>query len=186
MSKLTKKTISNLLFLIVIGLFLYPPSKTYIIRLIALSPSIIEEEKREKITDYNWKLDGLNTTDVNFDKFQGKVVFLNFWATWCPPCVAEMPSIQKLYETYKDKVSFILVSNENWQTIKKFYEENNFNLPVYNNKESGPNFLTVSSIPTTLIINKKGEVVVEKSGAADWNSKSVRSLLEQQLQINNE
>ncbi len=175
--KITKKSIYNLLFLIIIGLLLYPPTKTYFIRLVSFSPSIIKSEKRAVLNNYNWSLKGLNTDDVDFNKLKGKVVFINFWATWCPPCVAEIPSIQKLYNDYKNEVIFIFVSNENWEVINDFYKKNNYDLPTYNPVTNLPKIFQVNSIPTSFVINKKGEVVINKSGAADWNSSKFRSLL---------
>lgn len=177
--KLTrKKIITNLVFLVVIGLLLYPPTKVYFIRLVSFSPSTINKEKRETLQDYNWRLTGLNTTSVEGETLKGKIVFLNFWATWCPPCVAELPGIQQLYNDYKDKVSFVFISNEKWETIDAFYKKNAYDLPTYTLHGGQEPLFNVTSIPTTFIIDSNGEVVVNKNGAADWNSKSVRSLLD--------
>ncbi|WP_431165357.1 TlpA family protein disulfide reductase [Tenacibaculum halocynthiae] len=175
--KITKKSIYNLLFLIIIGLLLYPPTKTYFIRLISFSPSIIKSEKRDVLNDFNWSLKGVNTIDVDFNNLKNKVVFINFWATWCPPCLAEIPSIQKLYNDYKDEVVFIFVSNEKREVINAFYKKHNYDLPTYKLGNSLPKIFQVNSIPNSFVINKKGEVVINKSGAADWNSSKFRSLL---------
>ena len=177
--KFTKKTISNIVFLIIIGLLLYPPTKVYFIRLISFSPSVITEDKQEKLATYNWNLKGLNTIDLDFNKTQNKVVFVNFWATWCPPCIAEIPSIQKLFDDYKDKVTFVFVSNESWNVINDFYLKNNYNLPTYNTLTQTPKQLKSNSIPVTFIIDKKGNIVTDKKGAADWNSTKVRKLLDE-------
>ena len=177
--KFTKKTISNIVFVIIIGLLLYPPTKVYFIRLISFSPSVITNDKQEKLTDYNWNLKGLNTANIDFNETKNKVVFINFWATWCPPCIAEMPSIQKLYDDYKDKVTFVFISNEDWNTINGFYIKNNCNLPTYNTLSKTPGQLKSNSIPATFIIDKKGNIVTDKKGAANWNSTKVRELLDE-------
>lgn len=177
--KFTKKTISNIVFVIIIGLLLYPPTKVYFIRLISFSPSVITDDKQEKLTDYNWNLKGLNTANIDFNETKNKVVFINFWATWCPPCIAEMPSIQKLYDDYKDKVTFVFISNEDWNTIDGFYIKNNYNLPTYNTLSKTPGQLKSNSIPATFIIDKKGNIVTDKKGAANWNSAKVRELLDE-------
>ena len=63
--------------------------------------------------------------------YEGKVVFLNFWASWCLPCVAELPSINKLYNQFKDEdVGFILISNENEEVLRKYSEKKNYDVPV--------------------------------------------------------
>lgn len=177
--KFNKKTISNIVFVIIIGLLLYPPTKVYFIRLISFSPSVITEDKQEKLATYNWNLKGLNTSNIDFNDTKGKVIFVNFWATWCPPCVAEMPGIQKLYDDYKNKVTFVFVSNEDWSIISDFYTKNNYNLPTYNILSKTPNQLKSNSIPATFIIDKNGAIVTDKKGPANWNSNSVRKLLDE-------
>ena len=175
--KFTKKTIYNIAFVIIIGLLLYPPTKVYFIRLISFSPSVITDDKQEKLSDYNWNLKGLNTANIDFNETKNKVFFVNFWATWCPPCIAEMPSIQKLYDDYKDKVTFIFISNENWTLIDDFYIKNSYNLPTYKTLSKVPEQLKSNSIPATFIIDKKGNIIIDKKGPADWNSTKVRELL---------
>lgn len=184
MSNFLKKNYSNILFLLIIGLLLYTPTRVYFIRLISLTPSVVTEEKREVLSDYNWKLKGLNTKTIDFNSLKNKVVFVNFWATWCPPCVAEMPSIQKLYNDYKDKVEFVFISNEDWLTINEFYKEKNYNLPTYNILSKVPNRLVSNSIPATFIIDKNGAIVINKKGPADWNSNKIRKLLDELIAQN--
>lgn len=177
--KLTKKTLFNILFVVVIGLLLYPPTKVYFIRLISFSPSTITKDNRQALQSYDWNLKGLNTSSIDFNTTKNKVVFVNFWATWCPPCIAEMPSIQKLYNDYKDKVEFVFVSNEKWPTIEAFYKDKGYNLPTYNTLSKIPNQLESNSIPATFIIDKNGTIVVDKKGPADWNSDKIRKLLDE-------
>ena len=179
--KITKKHISNILFVVLIGLMLYPPTKTYFIRFISFSPSEISSEKQQSLSSYTWHLKGLNTTNVDFNQLKGKVIFVNFWATWCPPCVAEMPEIQKLYNDYKEKVVFLFVTNDDWETVQKFLTKNNYHLPIYNPLTQPPKELISNSIPTTYVINKQGKIVVQKTGAASWNSKTTRKMLDKLL-----
>ncbi|MCG8184114.1 TlpA family protein disulfide reductase [Tenacibaculum piscium] len=174
-----KKNSTNILFAILIGLLLYPPTKVHFIRLISFSPSVISVENSVQLKDYHWNLKGLNTSDLDFNQTKNKVIFVNFWATWCPPCIAEMPSIQKLYDDYKDEVTFIFVNNENWNTISDFYVEKNYNLPTYTGITDTPPELKSSSIPATFIIDKKGHIIADKKGASNWNSKKVRTLLDE-------
>ncbi|CAM1370872.1 TlpA family protein disulfide reductase [Tenacibaculum xiamenense] len=177
--KVTKKLVSNILFILVIALLLYPPTKERIIRLVSFAPSAIEKSERKVLTNYNWTLQGLNTTSIEGSNLKGKVVFLNFWATWCPPCRAELPSIQKLYNDYKDKVDFVFITNEKWEEVKQYYKKEGYLLPTYSLRSKLPSMLETSSIPQTFIINGDGEIVVSKNGAANWNSNKIRELLTQ-------
>lgn len=143
-----------------------------------IKPSVIEKDKRAVVTDYNWKLKNLSGSVINFETTKGKVVVLNFWATWCPPCIAEMPSLQKLYNDYNDDVEFLFISNEENGVVTNFISENNYTFNAYKPLSNYPEAFNVSAIPRTFVINKKGEIVVDKAGAADWNGTSVRTLLD--------
>lgn len=185
MSKIFNKknfSVSNILFVIAVAVMLYPPSREWVQRQLAFSPSVENVEDSEKIDNYDWTLNGLNTEAINFSELKEKVIFVNFWATWCPPCRAEMPMIQKLYDDYKDKVAFIFVTSENWSTVEEFYKKNNYNLPSYNSVSSPPiEFTKTNSIPATYVLDKNGHILISKTGAADWDSKKVRELIDSLL-----
>lgn len=179
-----KKTFSpsNIIFVIVLALMLYPPSREWFMRQIAFSPSIENVDESEKMDTYNWELAGLNTESLNFNELEGKVVFVNFWATWCPPCRAEMPMIQELYNDYNDKIEFIFVTNENWQTVETFFNKHQYNLPVYNALSTPPNkFTETNSIPASYLIDQNGHILISKTGSANWNSEKVRNLIDELL-----
>lgn len=177
----TKSRISNIIFIIALAVILYPPSREWVMRQIAFSPSI-NESSNKVITNYNWSLSGLNTADINFSELEDKVIFVNFWATWCPPCRAEMPMIQELYDEYKDKIAFVFITDENWPTVETFFKKHNYNLPAYNSSSLPPDLLTTTnSIPATYIISKDGVILIDKIGAADWNSKKVKTLLDKSI-----
>ena len=175
---ITKKHLLNILFIILIGLLFYPPTRIYFIRFISFSPSIEKTEKREKLVNYNWNLKGLNTENINFNEIKNKVILVNFWATWCPPCIAELPSMQKLYRDYKDQIVFLFVTNENKETINTFLKKKNMYIPVYNPLNNRPKLFENRTIPITFLIDKQGYIIIKKKGAADWNSKKIRKLLD--------
>ncbi|AOW19703.1 TlpA family protein disulfide reductase [Urechidicola croceus] len=180
---LNKSQRSNLLlFGLLVILFFTPLGgiiKERVTRLLSFSPSVENIEDRVVVNNFDWKLKGLNTKNYDFNESKGKVVLVNFWATWCPSCRAEKPSIQKLYIDYSGKVDFIFITNEDSQTIKKYLDKYNYNLPIYNQMSNGPSEFNVSSIPATYLLNKKGEIIVHKVGAADWNSEKFRKLLDE-------
>ncbi len=176
-------TLSNIIFIIGIAILLYKPSRSWIIRQISFSPTVSEVSESKQLKDYSIQLKGLNSEDINLKNLQGKVIFFNYWATWCPPCVAEFPMIQELYNDYKEKVSFILITSENWQSVSPFYKENNYNLPVYNLMSNPPTLLNQSnSIPSTYIIDKNGFIRVFNTGSADWNSEKFRKKLDELIE----
>ena len=74
------------------------PVMAFIQRAISFSPSQVAPEDRRTLTDYHWFLRTANNTQINFNQSENKVVLINFWATWCPPCVAEMLELQKLFD----------------------------------------------------------------------------------------
>ena len=171
---------SNILFIAFILILLNTPLKEVLLRQFAMSPAISEVEN--KISNYDWELRGLNAQNLDFERLKGKVVFVNFWATWCPPCRAELPMIQELYNDYKDKVAFVFVTNEKWNVVSSFFKKNTYELPVYNSITSPPaEFLKTNSIPATYVLDKSGNIVIEEVGAADWNSAKTRKILDDLL-----
>ena len=176
--KFNKNTLSNIIFIIALGVLLYPPSRTWFLRQIAFSPSIEHVDDRETLSTYQWQLKGLNVPNANFEDFKGKVVFVNFWATWCPPCRAEMPMIQKLYDTYKNEVAFVFVTQENWETVAGYFNKKGYQLPVYNSYSLAPQqFRATNALPASYLIDKKGNIVIAKTGAANWNSTKIKNLV---------
>lgn len=143
-----------------------------------IGPSVINENQRELVVFDSWQLSDVYGNEINFKDLHGNVVFLNFWATWCPPCIAEMPSLNELYTDYKNKVRFVLVSNEKVSTVQKFMKKNNYDLNSYVPLSNYPENFKVRSIPRTFLIDKEGRIVIDKIGAANWNSQKVRMQLE--------
>ena len=123
-------------------------------------------------------LDGI---ELNFADTKGKVVFVNLWATWCPPCIAEFQTIQDLYNDYNEKVVFLLVSDESPETIKKFLAKKGYEIQIFNPLTDYPDGFDARSIPRTYIIDKEGYIVVDKKGAANWSSDAVRQQLDQRV-----
>lgn len=172
----------DFLFLILFILLIIPstrlPISSFVIRYTMSSP----KEETDKVTlrenDYNWQYSDLNQETYSFSDLKEKVVFLNFWATWCPPCVAEFAAIDQLYLNYKNDVAFVLLSNETKEKIENFVNNKNYEVPVYKMIERAPDVLSSNQYPHTVIISKTGEIVVKKDGAADWNSDQFKTLLD--------
>ena len=136
------------------------------------------------VADYNWMLKSLDGQDFNMTDAKGKVVFLNMWATWCAPCLAEMPSIQRLYEKAKDDgVVFIIASQEDKAAVSQFIKERGYTFPVYTLHGDPPAVFRAEILPTTFILSPDGKIAFKHVGFAKWDDESsvqfLRSLMRQ-------
>ncbi len=110
---------------------------------------------------------------TNVISLKGKVVFINFWASWCPPCRAEMPSLDKLYKKLKNDNRFVfLFINEDEDKAKaiQYLDKNHFNFPLYHRSEDVPAGIFSGTLPTTVVLNRQGEVVLKHEGLAGYNT----------------
>lgn len=176
----------DIVFGFVILLILFVPSirmpvVSSIQRLLAFSPSELSEKNQVTVRSYDWDLMDLDGNAYNFSASNEKVIVLNLWATWCPPCVAEMPSLQKLYDKYGDKLAFYMVSNEQPETIKRFMDKHQYSFPVYIPQGNYPREFDSNSLPTTYILDQSGTIIVNEVGAHNWFSKSFQDKIDDLL-----
>jgi len=126
----------------------------------------------------DFTLKNLSGKDVSLSDFRGNIVFLNFWATWCPPCRQEMPSMEKLHEKYKDRGLTILAvagDGEGVELVRPFVEERNFTFPVLiDDRGKAADIYRIFAVPTTIIIGTDGKIIGKVQGAADWFSEEVQ------------
>ena len=128
--------------------------------------------------DYNLKLTDRDGNIHSLEEFKGKVIFLNFWATWCPPCVAEMPSIDKLHEEMGDDVAFVLLSfDDDFEKAKAFDKRKGYNLPIYAPASNLPAMFQSSALPTTYVIDAKGNLALTHKGMADYSDPEFKNFL---------
>ena len=183
--KSKKSTIQNIVFILIIAVLLFSPLGTFVKvqlnRFIAFSPKTIAITDQKMLSSYQWKLKDATGRTVSLEDYKGKIVFINFWATWCPPCIAEMPSIQKLYADYQDKMVFLFVTTDSFEIAKAFMIKEDLTLPVYQSLSNPPVEMESSTIPATYLIEQSGNVIVAKIGTANWNSNSFREKLDQLL-----
>lgn len=116
---------------------------------------------------------------VDLAQFRGKKVFVNLWATWCPPCRAEIPSIESLgAKTDRNKVEFVMLSlDDNFDKAKTYAANNNMKLPVYYPAADLPQLFVTEGIPMTIIFNEKGEIVFNEVGSANYDTPKFQDLL---------
>ena len=126
----------------------------------------------------------LEGNEFSLRNFENKVLFINYWATWCNPCLAEMPSMAELYNQYKENnnIVFLYLSKEDADTIIDYIpkDESLGQLPIYKVVTDDDLFST-RGIPTTFIVNRNGEIVIKDVGSAVWNDQSVVDYLDNLL-----
>ena len=134
--------------------------------------------------DFN--LPDLSGKMVKLSAYRGQVVFLNFFATWCPPCREEMPSMQKLYNRLKgNKFEMLAVSldRDGKAAVKPFVDKNGYTFKILLDPEGkAAARYGVVSIPTTFIVNKRGEIIDKIIGGRDWSEEAVIKRLSEEVQ----
>lgn len=128
-------------------------------------------QERIQVPDFEMALSDGGT--LSFEECRGKKVLLNFWATWCGPCVGEMPALQKLADEYPDELVILAVNcSEDKGTVQKFIKNNGYTFPIVLDTDGAIQFMFggITSLPTTFIIDEDGYIVAAGSGASDADS----------------
>ncbi len=158
-------------FMLFISSFLNPQAET-----------LYAPEKPETF-NYTFTIKDLKQNKLPFERFKGKVLFINLWATWCGPCRAEMPTIEALYkQVSRDDIQFVVLSvdaDHDRDKVLRFIEKNNYTFPVFMPSGNLPAQLQVPSIPTTLIVDKQGRIVKKKTGMTNYNTEYYKKLMEE-------
>lgn len=136
------------------------------------------------------KADGIYFNDKNnkvvaLEDLKGKVVFINFWATWCPPCIREMPDLNELYLEFKDnpQIEFLFVDVDgNMEKSLKFMDKKGFKLPVYFPSSYIPEDFLSGAIPTTVILDKDGNRVGRIEGMYEYNTDEFKQSLKKLIE----
>jgi thiol-disulfide isomerase/thioredoxin len=162
---------SNALTIILAGfvlvLFIHPEAKGWVLQKLVGVGLFNANLKTEALQDlpetaaflYTNEAGSISTTA----DLKGKVVFINFWASWCPPCQAEMPSIEALYKKLEkdDRIVFLFMNeDEDKQKAKAFLEKHDYTIPLFSRVGAVPNEIFSGSLPTTIVMNKEGKIVL--------------------------
>ncbi len=131
------------------------------------------------VADFSMNLMNSKRQRIAMEDLRGKVIFLNIWATWCPPCIAEMPGINKLYQDVdKDKVVFILLSvDQDFQKAVDFNNKKGYDFEIYEAAGGIPQMFLTQSIPTTYVIDAEGKLVLTHMGMGDYDTKDFKEFL---------
>ncbi len=134
----------------------------------------------------DFHLESLDGKTISLDQFEGKVVFLNVWATWCEPCREEMPSMQTLYDEFKANKDFVMLAvsqdEKGRSAVAPYVAKNGYQFTILLDPANkvGDEY-DVSGVPETFIIDRKGRIVAHHMGAFDWSRPDVKDALQQLL-----
>ena len=183
--KVSRKTVVNILIIALVVSFFVTPlgyhGKVFLNRIFSFGPDITEQSESVKITDYNWQLKDAEWNFFNFDRSEGNVVFINFWASWRLPCAAELSSVQSLYDHYGQRADFYIITDEERLPVEEFMDKNEFTFPVTYLiiGEKAP--FEIPEPPASYIIDREGYIRVAQDGIADWDNRKVYELMEQMI-----
>ncbi len=178
-SVFTSKNILNVVYIGVILLLLFNPwAKATLIRVLMtvgfFQPNVSMVQKASfdtSLPDVTFLYE--TGKALKLSDLRGKVVFINFWATWCPPCLAEMPSINQLYEQFKNDTTIVFITVDVDGRLAKsssFLRQHEWHLPLYQDTGNLPPVLSGNAIPLTVIFNRKGRLVYRHEGVANYSS----------------
>ncbi|QJD96081.1 TlpA family protein disulfide reductase [Mucilaginibacter robiniae] len=180
----TFRNISNVLFFGLILLVLFnPATKVFFIQSVMkiglFQPDIpVDKAKADAVSDMTFSR--VNGKTISLSSLKGKVVFINFWATWCPPCRAEMPGIDQLHQQLSSQknIVFMMIDADDFSKgAVSFMRQNHYILPLY--KPSGliPENIYTGTLPTTAISDRKGRLIFHHEGVADYSNSNFKSYL---------
>lgn len=185
---------TTLLVTIFVILLVSPDAKAWMMRQIIstgiLNSKIEDKNIKKTVNEHNSVIaESFSVREesgklINVSELKGKVVFINFWASWCPPCRAEFPSIQKFYEKYKGNIEivFLTVNLDEDSAKGKFYlEKEKFSIPFLIPNGDIPTEYFSGSLPTTVVLDKTGKIRMHHSGMADYSKDSFYEEIDQLL-----
>lgn len=188
-----KKIISNIITIALIGLtiamLVRPNFKAMVIsglmKIGLFQPGVSKKENKPGLDpQYNVQFTTSDGKTYTNETLKGKVVFINFWATWCPPCIAEMPTIARLQASFKNNPDIVFLLADADKDLPKatdFLKEREMDLPVtISNGEIPPGWYK-GTLPTTVVLDKQGNMVFQHEGVADYNSKKFKTFLKDLL-----
>jgi peroxiredoxin len=136
---------------------------------------------KQQIVPADFSLPLLNGRNTTLSAYKGKVVVLNFWATWCPPCRDEMPSMETFYRRFKNQGLEILAvdGGEDAATVQQFIRNNGYTFPILLDKDNKVNSLYgIRAIPTTFILDREGKIIGQIMGRTYWDDPRMTAAFE--------
>ena len=171
------------LFVVLLVMLIIPSTRkevmTYASKVRMYLTSVEENEQQQELTGaHTMRFQDAGGQQHQIEAYFDKPVFINYWATWCPPCRAEMPTLEKLYQQYGGDIHFLFLSNQPMDKQQDFLRAQGYDLPVYQLVSRPGGTFSYSVLPTSLIISENNRIVLRKEGAVNWQSKSVREIFD--------
>lgn len=174
---LKKNIVTILLGGFILVLFISPNAKGWLLQKLVSVGLFKAEIKEEGIQSQPVTTSFLYTNEAgkraSTADLKGKVIFINFWASWCPPCQAEMPSIDALYKKLKKDERFVFLfinEDDDKEKAKIYLEKHQYMMPLYSSSGNVPIDIFSVSLPTTVVINKEGKIVLKHEGMAGYDT----------------
>ncbi|WP_092178226.1 TlpA family protein disulfide reductase [Cyclobacterium xiamenense] len=146
-----------------------------------IKPKVLLENKTNEAFDFSGQFLDTDGDRVGLSQYRGKTLFINLWATWCPPCRAEMPHISNLYEKLQDNdsIAFLMIAlDDDFTKSKKFVEKKGFSFPIIHAAYGLNPSLQSQAIPTTLVVSPQGEIVFYQEGMSNFDNQEFQDFLE--------
>ena len=184
---------NNALFLLVFGLVLYATGyhvrvysglKNTLIRTGIIAPRAVSAVDFEQVVLNPETLSGLQLIDedgsrTSLGDFGQEVLLINAWASWCPPCVAEMPGLNALYESEKEEVGFVMVTwDRTMEAARNYRDRNGYSFSIYKTEGRVPPPLKASSIPTTFVLDRKEKTLYRHTGMIAFDDPEMKAFLQ--------
>lgn len=146
---------------------------------LVVSPSLVLANDVKPLAP-DFELVSVDGSELKLSDFKGKLILLHFWAPWCGPCKEEMPSLEELYQEYKEKgLEVVAVAIGTWWVERKDWNVN-FTLLVDPGREAAKKYF-VSFIPVTVLISPKGKIIRKFFGAQNWKNPELIKIIEKNL-----
>src|SRR5690606_34076818 len=181
---------SALMGIAIVIMMVSPDAKSFMLRQMMLTglfnASINQDDSgtsNQPAIDFRFEDD--NGKIQNTSSLRGKVVFINFWASWCPPCRAEFPSIESLYSNYKTNpdIFFLMVNEDNDVAAAYAYLKNKkYSVPFYKAMGNVPGEIYTGALPTTIVLDKDGKIRFHHTGFANYGSEKFMRQIEELIQ----
>lgn len=145
-----------------------------------IKPKIALVNKEKLDFDYSGTFTSPEGSLIDLEAYRGKTVFINLWATWCPPCRAEMPHISEMYKKVKDSenLAFLMIAlDKDFEKSKKLVNDKGWSFPIVHASHGLNNSLQSQSIPTTIVINPQGKIVFYQEGMSNFDTEEFRGFL---------